>query len=338
MDIDHLVRLDHLGPALARATGDARWHNVSAELISGGKSNLTFTLRSEAGELILRRPPSGKLLPTAHDMGREARVQRALADTEVPTARIVLTDGGDLIGVPCYVMEKVPGHVIRGELPAGYADTPAEREEMAWVFADTLARLHAVDYEAVGLADYGRPHGYMERQVRRWTSQWEQAKTTEVPEISELGARLAKRIPTQQRTAIVHGDYRIDNVIYSPEHPGTINAVLDWEMATLGDPLADLGLLMLYWRGPHDDPLSLIPGVTHLPGFPHRDDMLARYAATSGLDLSDMNFYQAFAHYKFAVIAQDVSNRFKAGAMGEQDFADLDDEVRYLGARGLELI
>ena len=338
MELDHLVRLDRLAPALVEATGDDRWRDVSAELISGGKSNLTFTLRSAAGELILRRPPSGELLPTAHDMGREARVQRALAGTDVPVPRVVLTDGGDLIGVPCYVMAKVPGHVIRGELPAGYADTPADRRAMAWALADTLARLHAVDYEAVGLGDFGRPHGYMERQIRRWTGQWEKAKPADIPEITELAARLARKVPPQQRTAIVHGDFRIDNVVYSAKDPGRIDAVLDWEMSTLGDPLADLGLLMLYWREPGDDTISLIPSVSHLAGFPSRDELLARYAATAGVDVSEMGFYRAFAYFKFAVITQDVSNRSKAGAMGGQDFGDLDDEVRYLGARGLELI
>jgi aminoglycoside phosphotransferase (APT) family kinase protein len=338
MGLDHLVRLDRLGPSLIAATGDARWRDVTAELISGGKSNLTFHLRSEAGELILRRPPTGALLPTAHDMAREARVQRALAGTEVPTAPIVLADEGDLIGIQCYVMEKVPGHVIRGELPLGYAGTPEQREAMAWVFADTLAQLHAVDHGAVGLADYGRPEGFMERQVRRWTGRWEKTKVHDFEEITELGNRLTKNIPAQQRTTIVHGDYRIDNVVYSAQDPGTVNAVLDWELSTLGDPLTDLGLLMLYWRNPEEGELSLIPGVTHLPGFPDRDDMLERYATTSGADLSDMNFYQAFAHYKFAIITQGVSNRSKAGAMGGQDFGDLDDEIRYLGTRGLEFI
>ena len=152
-----LVCLDRLGPAVAEAMGDDAWLKARAELISGGKSNLTFTLTSAAGELILRRPPTGELLPSAHDMGREARVQQGLARTGVPVARVMLHDEGALIGVPCYVMEKVPGHVIRGELPEGYASTPAERERMAFAFVDTLAALHAVDQDAVGLGDYGRP-------------------------------------------------------------------------------------------------------------------------------------------------------------------------------------
>ncbi|HEY9563349.1 MAG TPA: phosphotransferase family protein [Nocardioides sp.] len=337
-DVADLVKLDRLGPALVEATGDDAWREVTAELISGGKSNLTFTLSSAAGELILRRPPTGKLLPSAHDMGREARVQAGLAGTDVPVAKIVLHDGGELIGIQCYVMEKVPGHVIRGELPRGYATTDSEREQMAFTFVDTLAALHAVDQDAVGLGDYGRPAGFMERQVRRWTGQWEASRTHEVAEIDELARRLTKGVPGQERSTIVHGDYRTDNVVYAPNDPARINAVLDWELSTLGDPLTDLGLLMLFWRSAADGPLSLIPGITHLPGFPDRDAMLERYAATSGADLSDMGYYQAFAHFKFAVIAQGVSARSAAGDMGGQVFGNLDDEIVALAQSGLEHI
>lgn len=338
MDLDDLVRLDRLGPALVEATGDDAWLDARAELISGGKSNLTFILSSTSGELVLRRPPTGELLPSAHDMVREARVQNGLADTAVPVARIVLKDTGDLIGIQCYVMEKVPGHVIRGTLPDGYATTRASRREMACSFVDALAELHRVDPDAVGLGDYGRPEGFMGRQVRRWTGQWEASKTHEVAELDELAHRLASGIPVQQRSTIVHGDYRIDNVVYDADDPGRINAILDWELSTLGDPLTDVGGLMLFWRHAHEQQLSLIPGVTHLPGFPDRDALLDRYAATSGIDISDMAYYQAFAHFKFAVITQGVAARSKAGAMGGQDFGDLDDEVLSLAQAGLELI
>ncbi|WP_127128998.1 phosphotransferase family protein [Georgenia sp. SYP-B2076] len=333
-----LVRLDRLGPALAVATGDDAWLHVSASLISGGKSNLTFTLSSAAGELVLRRPPTGVLLPSAHDMGREARVQRGLAGSRVPVARVVLEDEGDLIGIRCYVMEKVPGHIIRDELPAGFATTPAEREQLASAFVDTLAALHAVVPEALGLDDYGRPAGFMERQVRRWTGQWERSKTHDVPEIDELGRRLATRVPHQQRGTIVHGDYRMDNVVVSPTDPGRINAVLDWELSTLGDPLTDVAFLTLFWRGAEEPQLSLAPGVSHLPGFPDRAALLERYATASGADLSDIGYYQAFAHYKFAIIVQGVAARSAAGAMGGQDFGDLDDEILGLAQAGLDHI
>lgn len=333
--LDELIRPSVLGPALARATDDDRWISFDASLISGGKSNLTFLIRSDAGELVLRRPPTGKLLPSAHDMGREAKVQRALADSAVPVAKIVLSDDGDLLGLPCYVMERVPGHIIRGELPPGYADDAAGREAMSWAFVEVLADLHAVDYEAVGLGDYGRPAGFLERQVRRWTGQWEASRTHDVADVDELAKRLASAIPAQQRNSIAHGDYRFDNVVFAPENPGRIGAVLDWELSTLGDPLADLGLLMLFWAEPGEQFPALIPGVTNQEGFPTRAQMLERYATRSGVDLSDLNPYIAFAHFKFAVIAQGVVARSAAGAMGGQDFGNLDEEIRNLAATGL---
>jgi aminoglycoside phosphotransferase (APT) family kinase protein len=333
-----LLPISLLSPALVEATGDARWAQVKAELISGGKSNLTFTLSSAAGELILRRPPTGELLPSAHDMAREARIQAALADSAVPTARILLVDQGDLLGCPFYVMEKVAGHVVRGDLPPGYATTPEQRRAIGEAFVDTLAALHGVDYEAVGLGDYGRPEGFMARQVRRWTSQWEKSRFREVAEIEELGARLAASVPVQRRATIVHGDYRLDNVVLHPDAPGLISAVLDWELSTLGDPMTDLALLLLFWREEGEPALSLIPGVTHLPGFPTRAQMLSRYAESAGVDVSDMDWYLAFAHFKFAVIAQGVSARSRAGAMGGQHFGDLDAEILGLGQRGLALL
>jgi aminoglycoside phosphotransferase (APT) family kinase protein len=335
---DDLVRLGRLGPALVDATGEGAWLTPEVELIGGGKSNLTFLLRSAAGELVLRRPPTGELLPSAHDMMREARVQSALAGTDVPVAEIVLADAGDLIGIECYVMRRVPGHVIRGELPPGYAETAEERRALSFGFADTLAALHAVDPEEVGLGDYGRPEGFMARQVRRWTGQWEASATHDVPEIDELSRRLAASVPAQQRATVVHGDYRLDNVVLDAEDPGRIRAVLDWELSTLGDPLTDLALLSLFWIGPDEQQLGLIPGVTHLPGFATREGMLERYAATSGADLADMSWYQAFAHFKFAVIAQGVQVRAAAGSMGGQDFGNLDDEVLHLGRAGLALL
>jgi aminoglycoside phosphotransferase (APT) family kinase protein len=338
VDPSVLARPEVVGPALEVATGDPAWRDVRVDLISGGKSNLTFTLTSPAGELVLRRPPTGDLLPSAHDVGREARVQRALAETDVPVARIVLHDIGELLGVGCYVMEKVPGHVVRSELPPGFAAAPAERERMAHEFVDTLATLHAVDPETVGLADYGRPDGFMERQVRRWVGQWEKSKTRDVTEIDELAHRLAKRVPTQQRSTLVHGDYRVDNVVWDAAVPGRINAVLDWELSTLGDPLTDVALLALFWRSAEDTPLRLTPGVTHLPGFPDRAALLERYADASGADLHDLGYYQAFAHFKFAVIAQGVAVRSAAGVMGGQDFGDLDDEILTLARAGLDHI
>ncbi len=256
----------------------------------------------------------------------------------MPTAQVLLVDEGDLLGFPFYVMEKVAGHVVRGELPPGYATATNHRRAIGEAFVDTLAALHAVDYRAIGLADYGRPEGFMSRQVRRWAGQREASRYRQVAVIEELGARLAATVPAQQQSAIVHGDYRLDNVVLDPGDPGRIAAVLDWELSTLGDPLTDLALLLLFWREEGEPELSLIPGVSHLPGFPTRSQMLSRHAQTAAVDLSDMDWYLAFAHFKFAAIAQGVASRSRSGAMGGQHFGDLDAEILGLGQRGLALL
>ena len=336
MSIVDLVRLDRLGPALARATGDGRWRSLDATLIAGGKSNLTFEVTSEAGAVILRRPPSGELLPSAHDMGREARIQRALMGTPVPVPEVVLQGASeDLLGVPFYVMEKVPGHIIRAEMPDGYAETPAEKLAMADALVDVLADLHTVDPDAIGLGDYGRPHGYLERQIRRWNGQWEKTKTHEVQVVDELGGRLARLLPESQRESIVHGDYRLDNCLMAPADPSRVTAVLDWELSTLGDPLADLGLLLFCWREPGEDEPALTPAVTRNPGFPGRAHLAERYAYRTGAQLDHIAFYEAFAHFKFAVIAQGIAARVAVGAMAGQDFGNLDQEVVKIAEEGL---
>ncbi|WP_037144154.1 phosphotransferase family protein [Rhodococcoides fascians] len=335
-----LIPTARLASALVGATDDPRWHEVRADLISGGKSNLTFVLSSPAGELVLRRPPTGDLLPSAHDMMREVRVQRALASSPVPCARVILADAGDLLGFAFYVMEKIPGHIIRDILPDDYAVSRSSKQDLAFAFIDNLAALHSVDPRAVGLADYGRPDGFMERQVHRWTERWEKSRTHSVPEMDELGTRLlARGAPVRQAATIMHGDYKMDNCVFDLEEPARINAILDWELSTLGDPLADLGWLLLFWREEGEaDISSLAPGVTHIPGFPDRAKMVARYAATTGRDMSDLDHYRAFAHFKFAVIAQGVSARAAAGSMGGQSFGDLDHEIQACAEAGLNVV
>lgn len=338
-DLSVLVPIDRLGPLLAEATGDDGWRKHRAALIAGGKSNLTFELTSEAGSLILRRPPTGELLPSAHDMGREARVQTALRGTAVPVARIVVHEPtGSVIGVPFYVMEKVPGHVIRDRVPDGYAATPAEKIRMADALVDVLADLHALDPESVGLGDYGRPAGFLERQIRRWKGQWDLSKTHEVKAVDELAALLAKRIPGRQGATIVHGDYRLDNCLLDLADPGRVAAVLDWELSTLGDPLTDLGMMLFYWTEAGEPAPELAPAVTQVPGFPGRAHLIERYAARSGAPVDAIGFYQAFAHFKFAVIAQGVAARAAAGAMAGQTFGDLDQEVQRIAEAGLDIL
>jgi aminoglycoside phosphotransferase (APT) family kinase protein len=270
-------------------------------------------------------------------MNREVRVQRALAPTAVPVPSVVLYDKGDLLGVPCYVMEKVDGLVIRGSsLPAGFAATRDERQALGHALTDCLAELHAVDPAAVGLDGFGRPDGFVERQVRRWRTQWEASSDVPVPAVDELGGRLAASIPASPAAAIAHGDYRLDNCIVDGRDPGRLAAVLDWELSSLGDPLTDLGMFLFYWEsGSHVAP-TLIPSIPTLPGFPGGAEAAQRWADRTGLPLDNLDWYRAFAHFKFAVITQGIKARVNAGAMGGQDFGDLTSAVTDTAEAGLD--
>lgn len=340
LPIDQLVRPDLVGPKIAEATGESAWTDFEAELIAGGKSNLTFTLRSGAGELILRRPPTGKLLPSAHDMGREARIQQGLASTDVPVARIVLNDtAGEDLGVPYYVMEKVVGHVIRDELPAGYASNDDDKAAMADAQIDAMVALHAVDPEAVGLGDLGRPDGYLERQLRRWVGQSEKASdSVRADRLPELARRLGEEIPSSPSSRIIHGDYRMDNCVVDPDDPGRIKAILDWELSTLGDPVADLAQTVLYWGDPDGPEVPLIPSLTTEPGWPGPGRLLERYCDATGTDPSQMPWYLAFATFKFAAIAQGVATRSEAGDMAGQDFGNIGPQIRELVEYGHSIL
>jgi aminoglycoside phosphotransferase (APT) family kinase protein len=335
-DARSLTRTEALGPVLSRVTGDDRWRQIEAELITGGKSNLTYLLRSPAGELILRRPPSGAVLATAHDMNREVRVQRALAQTAVPVPEVILYDDGDLLGVPCYVMAKVDGLVLRGSnLPAGFAATAAERRALGHALADCLAELHAIDPDAVGLAGFGRPNGFVERQIRRWRAQWEASTDGPVPAIDELASRLAASIPASPAAGIAHGDYRIDNCIVDARDPGRLAAVLDWELSSLGDPMTDLGLFLFYWESGARVAPAIVSSIPDLPGFPSGTEIAQRWSGRTGLPLTDLDWYRAFAHFKFAVILQGIKARVNSGAMGGQDFGDLTSAVADTAEAGL---
>ena len=281
---------DVVGPYLAEALGDQRWRQVRVELIAAGMSNLTYVVTPDGGSaddaVVLRRPPTGAVLATAHDMVREHRVVSALAGTPVPVPRTLhLCTDPAVLGAPFYVMERVVGVHVTDHLPAGYADEPAQRRAVADGLVDVLADLHDVDPAAVGLADFGRPEGFLERQVRRWTTQWDATRDTDRPAMDALAARLAATVPPSRRSGIVHGDFRLDNCLLDPQAPGRVRAVLDWEMSTLGDPLTDLGLLFVYWpQAGEDRPVQLSP-VTTLPGFPTRAELAGRYADRTGADL-----------------------------------------------------
>lgn len=310
-----------VGASLARELHDPRWLECEVALISGGKSNLTYRVASPAGEAILRRPPLGHILPTAHDMTREYRVLTALYGTAVPVPRTLLlfTEENSPLGVSFYVMERVIGHVCRDRLPAGYAETPEERRAIGDALVDILAALHRIDPEAVGLGDFGRPQGFMERQLRRWSQQWERSKTGDLRSLDQLRDGLVAKVPPTAISAIVHGDYRLDNTLLHPTRPGEIVGVLDWELSTLGDPLADLGALLVYWSESDDGELlaeaRIVPPVTAAKGFPSRAEVVERYARLTGFDVSAIGWYEAFAYFKVAVICQGIAARVAGGAM-----------------------
>jgi aminoglycoside phosphotransferase (APT) family kinase protein len=322
-----------VGPLLADALHDPRWNGCDVALISGGKSNLTYRVACDAGEVVLRRPPLGHILPTAHDMVREHRVLGALEGTAVPVPRVLHLGGADsALGAPFYVMERVVGHVCRNALPAGYADTPDRRAAIGEALVDVLADLHTVDPAGVGLAEFGRPAGFMERQLRRWSKQWEASKTHESPTLDALRDELVRTLPAQRAEAIVHGDYRLDNTVLHPTAPGRVVAVLDWEMSTLGDPLTDLGALLAFWSEEADDAVlaaaRIVAPVTAAAGFPTRSQVIERYAARTGFDVADADWYQAFAFFKLAVVCQGIAARAAAGAMLGSGF---DDAQRLVG-------
>jgi aminoglycoside phosphotransferase (APT) family kinase protein len=292
------------------AVGPFRYH-----LIAGGHSNLTYRVDAADGQrYVLRRPPLGHVLATAHDVGREFRIISALAPTPVPVAPALgFCDDNEVNGAPFYVMRFVDGLVVRGAEGAETLDVAA-RERAGVSLVDTLAAIHSVVPADVGLDDLGRHEGYIARQLKRWYGQWNQSKSRDLPAVDTVHDFLALRAPEQGAATIVHGDYRLDNCMI--DHQGNVMAVLDWEICTLGDPLADVGLLMVYWTGPDDEGSAWVGSSSTLPGFANRADLLHRYAEVSGRDVSEIDYYVAFAFWKLACILDGVYARYVSGASG----------------------
>jgi len=284
---------------------------LSASLIAGGKSNLTYLLDDGRTRWALRRPPLGHVLPTAHDMGREYRVIAALGLAGFPVPRpIALCASEAPLGAPFYLMSFVPG-VVFDDAPALASLTVEQAEHVSDCLVRTLAQLHAIDPERVGLADFGRPDGFLQRQVRRWTQQWQSSVTRPVPAIDEVITGLAGGIPESRRVSVVHGDYRLTNVRYT-EDLRAIAAVVDWEMATIGDPLTDLGMLYTYHElSERTD--AIMPVLSAADGFIAPDQILDSYSSLTGADLSQIAWYIAFGYFKLAVISEGIAARHLKG-------------------------
>ena len=309
------------------------------EVIHGGMSNLTYLVSDQEGSRwVLRRPPLGKRLASAHDMGREVKIVTALADTEVPVPPVVgYCEDEEVTGAPFYVMEFVEGPVLRSPDQVAQFPESSQRREIGMNLVDTLASIHAVDPDQVGLGDLGRRDGYVERQLKRWEGQWQKSKTRELPAVETVHERLSVAVPDQGPATIVHGDYRLDNVIYNVL--GEVAAVVDWELCTLGDPMADLGLLCVYWVDPGDDSIPLFQPATVEPGFPKKSELVERYVEVSGRDVSALDYFVALGYWKLAIICEGVYARFSAGAYGSEGSdggADFDATVKMLAARALE--
>ncbi|SDG67172.1 Predicted kinase, aminoglycoside phosphotransferase (APT) family [Lentzea fradiae] len=289
---------------------------LTGELFRGGRSNLTYSVTDGTERWVLRRPPLGHVLATAHDMTREFRVISALAGTAVPVPRAHrLVEDTTVIGAPFYLMEHVPGAALRERSQCPWL-TPDMATTLSGRLVDVLADLHTVDPASVGLADFGRPEGFLTRQVTRWGKQLDASRSRDLPGIDELRDTLAATVPVSGPPAIIHGDYRLDNALVTRDPLG-ISAVLDWEMATLGDPLADLGLLYVYWAGLGAGPAlgadPITGGVTSLPGFPTADELVARYGDRTGTDISGLGWYIAFGYFKLAVIVEGIHYRYASG-------------------------
>jgi aminoglycoside phosphotransferase (APT) family kinase protein len=299
----------------ANVPGAAQLTGVS--LISGGRSNLTYRLELGAGgddlALVLRRPPLGHVLPTAHDMSREYRVLSALHGTDIPVPEtVVFCEDTSVTDAPFYLMRYVRGEVLRTREQGAHV-TPDQARQLSELVIDTQAAIHATDLDATGLTTFGRPEGYMTRQLARWQRQWELSNSRPVSGYDELVKRLEADLPTGGEGTLVHGDLRLDNMLVRLGPDPSVAAVVDWEMSTLGDPLADLGLTLMYWTDPGDDDwLRLSEGgsITTIPGFLRRADAAARYAERTGRDISSIGYYMAFGCFKLAVVLEGIHARF----------------------------
>jgi aminoglycoside phosphotransferase (APT) family kinase protein len=334
-ELDHEALGGWLRDRLGGAAGP-----VAVEQFREGHSNLTYLVRVGGAEYVLRRPPFGNVVRSAHDMGREFRVLDALAPVFPPAPRPLLhCDDPSVIGAPFYLMERRRGVVVRRVLPAGLAGRPDVADRLCRALVDTLAALHEVDWRAAGLSDFGRPEGYVARQVRGWTDRYQAAATGPVPAMDRAARWLADRLPPERGAAVIHNDFKFDNLMVRADDPGQVAAVLDWEMATVGDPLMDLGTALAYWVEPGDpEPLRAVAmGPTTAPGMWTRRQVVAAWAGRTGRPAADVGFYHAFGLFKLAVIIQQIYARYHRGATRDERFAGMDRVVAVLAAEAVRV-
>ena len=310
---------------------------VSIRQFPGGHSNLTYLLLLGNRELVLRRPPFGSKVRSAHDMAREYRVLSKLHPVYPLAPKALLyCDDLSILGAPFYLMEPIRGLIIRSDPPSGMPFPPGTARRLSEAFIDNLASLHALDYAAIGLPDLGKPQGYLERQVTGWIERYHNSKTHDLPEVQRISAWLTQRIPSSRDTALIHNDYKYDNIVLDPDDSAcdrtTIIGVLDWEMCTIGDPLTDLGTALAYWTDPQDPPelQEIRSAPTTLPGTLTRGQLVERYAAATGRDVGGMNFYLAFARFKVAVIIQQIYYRYAQGLTHDERFRTLPARIHTL--------
>src|ERR671923_3079844 len=320
-----------------RGIGSGR---LEAERIGEGHSNVTFLVSRGGARVVLRRPPRPPLPPSAHDVLREARLLRALEGTPVRVPRVLAVgDDESVLGVPFYVMEEVHGSVLASQVPAAL-DTPEERRRTSEELVDALVEVHDADWEARGLEGYGKPTGYLERQLRRFTGLWEHNKTRELEVVEELGDWLRENMPESPESTIVHGDYRLGNVMMADSAPAELVAIFDWELSTIGDPLADVGYLTVTWVEPGDpeDTMFASSGaVTRREGFLTREELIARYEERTGRSVSALNWYQALALWKAAVFMEGNYKRFQAGSSDDEYLGLFDRGVPMLAEKAREI-
>jgi aminoglycoside phosphotransferase (APT) family kinase protein len=306
----------------------------------GGHSNLTYSVRMGDREMVLRRPPFGNRVKTAHDMGREVRVLSRLCEVYPPAPRpIAYCEDESVLGAPFYLMDRIHGVILRRSVPRGFDVSPSRMRAMGLALIDGLADLHAIDHGKAGLGDFGKPEGYVERQVKGWAKRYEDSKTDDIPEVPAVARWLEEKIPSSPPPTVLHNDWKYDNLVLDEKDPTKILGVLDWEMSTIGDPLMDLGTALSYWveAGDPDEVKAMAFGPTMLEGSPTRRELAERYAGRTGRAIDGLEFYYAFALFKTAVVAQQIYSRFKRGVTSDERFAMFIVAVKVLSTQAMEI-